>query len=74
MKTETLFAPVAYQSKKSPMFEKRTVMELSDNELISIDAGTGGVCVSIATAVASAIIAVGQGGYGFGQWIYGVMH
>ena len=35
------------QVSKAPMFEKRTVVELSENEMANIDGGTSWVCFRI---------------------------
>lgn len=48
---------------QSPLlFEKRIVAELSENELMAIDGGSGLACVA-------ATIALVKAGYDFGQWL-----
>lgn len=58
------------------LFQKRTVAELSENEMVLVDGGTSTPCVGAATAAAAGAIAAGyvliqvaQAGYQFGQWV-----
>ena len=48
----------------SDLFEKRTVLELTENEMVEIDGGTDPI-------VFTAILVAGAAGYGVGQWIRG---
>jgi bacteriocin-like protein len=57
------------QTEKSPMFVKRTVVELNDNELSEVNGGTGTPCYSASMAVVASVVQMGQWGYEFGQWL-----
>jgi len=37
--------------KQKPLFEKRTVSELSEEEMATIDGGTSPICVTILTVI-----------------------
>jgi hypothetical protein len=69
---------VLFQS--APLFEKRTVVELTENEMLGIDGGTTAACGAAATAVilvvgtAAAAVQIWQGGVAVGQWLYSVTH
>jgi lactobin A/cerein 7B family class IIb bacteriocin len=57
-------------SKASPLFEKRTVSELSENELLGIDGGGTPLTFTMAVVVVGAGIGIAAAGYQFGQWLH----
>lgn len=52
-----------------PMFEKRTIVELNENELADINGGTSAPCVGISIGIAYSVGQIGIWGYEFGQWL-----
>lgn len=68
MTTETMLKPSLSKVNESSMFEKRTVSELSESELMEIDGGTSPLFI---TAAAAGIF---YSGYLIGQGIYNVTH
>ncbi|MGF7027147.1 MULTISPECIES: hypothetical protein [Bacteroidota] len=44
------------QDSKNPLFEKRTVSELSDSEMAAIDGGTTPACFSISLLITLTLI------------------
>jgi hypothetical protein len=69
---------------EAPLFSKRTVAELSEIEMTSIDGGSSAVCGTIATAfsVGATVVMLGIGaagagyafGYYVGSWIGGIIN
>jgi len=53
------------------LFEKRTIVELTDNELSEVHGGTTPACVAASVVVAGAwtVIQIAKAGYEFGQWL-----
>lgn len=77
MITEVLFQQAP---QTTPLFEKRTVVELTENEMMGIDGGTtaacgaGAVAVTVVVGVAAGAVQIWQGGVAVGQWLYSVTH
>lgn len=59
MTTEKSFAPSFTRATESPMFEKRTVSELTESELMEIDGGTSPLVTSSTWCIAGSIFISG---------------
>lgn len=55
--------------KGQPLFEKRIVAELSEQELMSIDGGTTIACAIAGAGAVLLAIEIAQAGYAFGKWM-----
>jgi len=55
------------------LFEKRTVSELSEDELMAVNGGAEPVTLVIVAGAGAVLLAVEiyQAGYAFGQWLAG---
>lgn len=55
----------------APLFEKRTVTELSDSDLTEVNGGSTPATPTIAASLGAAWLAVqiGKAGYEFGKWL-----
>jgi lactobin A/cerein 7B family class IIb bacteriocin len=60
------------------LFEKRTVAELSENELMAVNGGATPAAPAVVVATAAILVGAGavmlgieifQAGYAFGQWL-----
>jgi predicted flavoprotein YhiN len=58
------------------LFQKRTVAELSENEMVLVDGGTSTPCIGAGAAAAAGAVAVGytliqvaEAGFAFGSWL-----
>ena len=58
---------VEFKEDALDLFEKRTIVEISNEELADINGGTTPVCMSITSVGAG--VGVLYAGYKFGQWL-----
>ena len=59
---------IAELTKSECLFEKRTVADLSEHEMLNINGGSGPLQLEAAGA------AIVYAGYRFGHWLYEVTH
>ncbi len=67
-----LTIPMLHDENSTQLFEKRTIVELTDSELADVQGGTTPACVvaaSIVVAGAWTVIQIAKAGYEFGQWL-----
>jgi lactobin A/cerein 7B family class IIb bacteriocin len=61
---------MTFEMSQSPLFEKRIVSELSENDLTRIDGGATPLTVTTPFLVVGAGIGIAAAGYQFGQWLH----
>jgi lactobin A/cerein 7B family class IIb bacteriocin len=59
---------------QSSLFEKRTVSELSEIEMVGIDGGATPLTLTTPLIVVGTGIGVFVAGYEFGQWLHGKLN
>ena len=69
MNSIILFTSFDKQTEVNQLFQKRSVVELTEDQMVEVDAGTGPPCANAVTAVFGLAVGAYNLGHQFGAWL-----